>query len=459
MNSTAKKLATLALAAVFSHGGSLAVGQVFGPQGNLYGPSGSPGVVVSNQAWTGMPNFNIQPADVTPGQPRIGGGDPWADAPTGPSVILYGRYDFLVLGLTESDGVPVGDPAQEGTGFIVDGNPGGTPVEIRNTFFTDIANSEAATGHRYEFGYMQGNRRGFVSIIDTYNHVERFVEAPDPTSADALVLFNDPNGLLLGYVDFELDGLDDDFDGDGVFGRDGIDTTGNGIPDTPAPEDFDDRVPWLANFASANMRTNTRLRGVELMWGQEHPLDGQNTGYELLYGVRYLDVADYFGVVGSGGNFDGTTVNTSTHNNIFGPQIGARVFRHWDLFSLTAEARFTPGINFQRANLRGSVAPNFQPNNNGRNEPIGLTPAGSVVSDDSTEFSPIGELRVESAFHPVNWMQVRLGYNFFATGGIGRAAPRVQYTLPGLGLNENSTSEEFFGHAFMFGVDIFFEPH
>ena len=74
---------------------------------------------------------------------------------------------------------------------------------------------------------------------------------------------------------------------------------------------------------------------------------------EFTAGGRYLELKDQFWVDARGGNLTDSYWNTTSHNEIAGPEIGLRWFQPCGRFGISAEGRFTAGLNSQSVNQDG----------------------------------------------------------------------------------------------------------
>ena len=167
-------------------------------------------------------------------------------------------------------------------------------------------------GNRWEFGYVDTDNYGWlVSVLD------RVSQGQHSVAENALVQFDDPNNLLSGFLPSvdPVTGLiiDSDLNNNNVHGRSGLDLgrpnplppppifvpPPDGHPDTPAPTDFGDRIQWPVIYSLLDMKNITRLNGVEIMRMYRAPRLHYGGYFELLYGVRYLQLDDAFKVYGT----------------------------------------------------------------------------------------------------------------------------------------------------------------
>ncbi len=353
---------------------------------------------------------------------------------SGPLHGFFFQYDRLLWNITNPDVSVIGDPAAEG--FVtVDG----VPFFHSNDLDTNILNGRVNSANRFEFGHSEGDRGWFASIIlgdavrDILAEGVNFV----PT---------DGQGLLQGYFDGNGDGFDDDLDGDGTYGRFGIDTNADGFPDTGAPVDPDDLVNFLVTFDELRVRDIVDISGVEL-----NRAIRRSPNWELFYGIRYLDFRNYFSLTGESETMGGTTLATSAKNQIIGPQIGFRYRGAAYKFILNVEGRFVPGYNHQQVQQTGDIGDGLT---GAPGEPAALLPTHTMSSSNADEFSPIGEIRAE-AILPINhFLAFRFGYTGTVIGGLSYASTKVVYSLPNFGITDIDRHEAVFVNAFNVGIVI-----
>jgi hypothetical protein len=225
-------------------------------------------------------------------------------------------------------------------------------------------------GNRYEVGYMDANDYGWL-----VSAISQVSQNQDCTLTDAQVLFNDPQFLLRGFRDSfpQADGFDDDINLNGIFGRDGLDSDGNGVPDTVFPTvDWGDAIQYLPRFDIITAFNHTSVNGVEVMRMYRAPRLHNGGVFELLYGARLLAIEDRFRLLGmntaahaqppnGGGNqvttpgrLDDIFLENRIENNIVGPQIGGRWYNQRGRWITSLEGRFMAGANFQNGRQRVS---------------------------------------------------------------------------------------------------------
>jgi len=184
------------------------------------------------------------------------------------------------------------------------------------------------------------------------------------------------------------------------------------------------------------VQNKSRLGGAEALYiyrPSELPIGGT---LEFTAGGRYLELKDQFWVDARVGNLADSYWNTTSHNEIAGPEIGVRWFQPIGRCGISAEGRFTAGINSQSVNQDGLLAttltaPNAAP------LPTLMSATSFTHSTHWVEFSPIVEFRVEAHMQLTNIIAVKAGYTGMFVNNVVRAADMVDYTLPTMGITRN----------------------
>ncbi|MBI2479640.1 MAG: BBP7 family outer membrane beta-barrel protein, partial [Planctomycetia bacterium] len=367
-------------------------------------------------------------------------------------------YDFLYWTISPPKTSKIGSTQLEG-----DYTRGGVTTHFENSLDTSFMDFEFHSGHRVEFGcrdcysgwlvgYAYGAQtQGLVS--DSVNFLPGDPGFPDFSQS-----------YLAGYADGNGDGIDDDLNVNTIYGRFGQDRgtpdgmggytlPPDGTPDVPAPTDTGDLQIYLPVFAEASVQNTLTMTNLEVMYFTRMNRD-HASNFEFLYGVRYLDLEDYFAFRGTGGTLDATSVSVTSENQLLGLQLGARWQKRFGAWYLNAEGRFLAAANMQDNKMYGSVASNILTNSNGQNGPINLNPQSFNYVSSNNEWAPLGELRIQ-AILPINdWMAFRLGYTGFVADGISRASQKVDYVLPRFGLNRSASDEVVVFSSFNLGFEI-----
>lgn len=360
---------------------------------------------------------------------------------------FFASYERLYWGISKPPTATVGSNAAEGLYYEPDADQ---EIFQRNSFDTGVFNGDFGWGNRYDLGYVDMNNCGWlVSILSELNQNQTY------NNPGGVILFDDPDGLLSNYTDVNDDDFDDDRNGNNIYGRDGIDTDvpPDGEPDEPFfPPDTDDRVRFATNFETVKLTNRVSFNGVELMRTARIPQFHDGSNFELLYGVRFLQVKDRFTILGTGGDLDSTFMNTTIENQIVGPQVGFRWSLQRQRWVISAEGRFLAGFNFQNGNQRWTYASEIDTPAIRNAAPL----TSNTVRNESTadEFSPTGELRFNSSYYLTKSFALKVGYSILYVDGVQRAADSVVYSLPNFGITTRNNDGYILANGLSFGIEF-----
>ena len=360
--------------------------------------------------------------------------------------------------------------------------------DIANSIDVAVPTTNSGNGNRWEFGYVDGKWGWMASVIDriemhetydygfddlrrdeqgaaqgipgvdglqvpTNNIVFRtnvgIIIAIAPTALPPLapvpsiqglqpidglltvsVLFEDPNDLLVGFIDGNSDGLADDINGDLII-------------------DQNDMLRLAPTFDDVRVRNNAKLSGVELMSIRRKRPTYHGLASEVYLGVRFLELDDWFGFSGRGGILADTEVTTRALNRIVGPQFGFRFAKPHGRWNFNIQGRAMFGANFMSIRQNGAIADHLTPGLPG--VPFRLAPITFSHYTNDEKFSPVGELRAEASIRMFRGVSAKIGWNGIVMGGITRGSNATRWRLPDMGII-NSTEE-----AFIQGVNAGFE--
>jgi hypothetical protein len=445
------------------------------------------------------------------------------------------------------------DPAEEG--FAVP-----EPYTIINGIQDGGPEANFAWGDRYEFGYFKGANGWQVGVIDgplvvtaksygfnqllipntlpisqtfpgpgfgdpnfsqgfTFNDDsvqgddgfnERFLSGSGdiPTTTNGFgsvhVNFETPEGYLLGWRDYHVNGADNDAnattggpsfrvtaltrDVDGLIttisvsrGADGLidnldndlingfgvvlgDINGDGTIDDDEVVatfvDFDDLHRFNVRFDRLFTRNTTELQGFELM--RTHELDNsylpvkeRRNRFAIGYGGRFFRIRDNFGWEGLGDMFGRSFTHTSAENQIVGPQIRAKWTHQRGRFGFDLDGRFTAGYNIQDLGQTGGIGEALNPG--GLNSPLFAQPTYFDYGQSENFFSPLAEMRVEGSYQLTSAFALKLGYTATFVDNISRASQIVRYRLPDMGFREGEIGNQtIFVNGADFGLEAVF---
>ncbi len=428
------------------------------PYGGVQAPlPGSDPYVGSSIMESQAPNYNTPTFSEELAAP---GCLPYGDECVADGGGVFFSYDYLYWMITPPDTTTVG--GQDYEGYY---NQGGVLTYYENHLDTSFIDEQFHSAHRFEFGNVDCNVGWLANISfgrngTGYNGGATTFLPDDPDFSSGGILFSG----LAGFADGNGDGIDDDVNGNNIFGRHGEDlgTPGgmggfappfDGTIDAPAATDTGDLVIWIPEFTSIELSNLVEFQNLELMslrrWYRG------NGSFDFLYGIRYFDLTETFSFSGTGGILDRTSFKTVAENQIFGIQVGGRWQGCLGRWRMNVDGRFLAAANMQDVRLEGNVASNISSNViNGQNGPANLSPSAFRSQIENNEFTPMGELRLE-AIYPINsWLSFKAGYTGILIDGISRASTKVDYTLPRFQL-ANRNSDELVGiHAATFGLEI-----
>jgi hypothetical protein len=375
-------------------------------------------------------------------------------------------FDGLFWSLSRPDVVQIGFPNHSRLVYYNAGTPPVTGVippwpgtdpttQVQtNSQDTGPLNADFTEGNRIEFGRVYGRDGWLFSTYRRNDQTQQF------QAESAAVAFNDPDGLLEGYVGTLLGYTDDT----AVY-------IISAIP-VPLPVVFDDLL----------VENRVTSWGVELMYLHRSRQTHRGGFFELFAGVRYLEFDETFRVDGLGRerfnsdsppevvrgpanarfifdlgpDTDPTNTNwnvlgpgvvladsfwtAEAENHIIGPQIGGRWFRKGGRWTLSAEGRFFAGLNMQNVHSQGILGTYLNAPSPWRWDattvpgleifmPLLRDPIDFDHKAHFQEWSPGGELRAELIFEVTRAISVKVGWTGMWLGGIARASAMPDYII------------------------------
>lgn len=399
------------------------------------------------------------------------------------------NYERVVMWINAPKQATVG---QDTTVDVVAGSGWRTEESTMNTGYLD---ADRAWGNRYEFGYVEGDDGWLCSILDGQPQDQ----LTDRTSfqselrlrQDIDVVFTDPpygtnfgpHGWLDGFVNMSRapgssvngviigPGVDEDLDGDGLFGR-FYDGDGDGVinPFLPIDNldanayDYDDlaRLPVLFNFLRA--RNKAYMESVELMRTHYVPPLHNGGRVQFMYGVKFFKFRDRFNVFATGGVLAESFWNQLADNNVVGPEIGLRYYQTKDRWEFAGEARGLLGVNFMTLEQTGRLGSLLSPvaglpgtegstTNRPTNTPAFMDPTGFNHAFHSSVFAPGAELRFVVSYNVTADVALRAGYTGMYNYGIARASNTIDYVMPTMGITTDNVRQSLWVNMLTFGFE------
>jgi hypothetical protein len=428
-----------------------------------------------------------------------------------PNEGFWFQYDRLYMAIQQPSRTEIGVPGGVGTGLIngvLQFDPTNQPVgnilrDYENSLDTGFLRADQTWGNLFQLGWMEDNKGWFINVFNLQDQDQDFTfgDVADPLvtpngnpRAGLFMVFEDPEGRLLGFVDTNFDGFDDDLNISGpitptnrvpgVFGRANqfaggglplnLDTNGDGVPDSYAGfADFGDMVALVPAFNFMQVRNVTSMAGVEVNRTWRYCPSHRGGVWEGFFGVRWLLYRDRFNVLAINDEplvepvaLPGDSYwNTSVDNNMVGPQIGFRWRYSAGRFSTIVEGRFLAAANFQSIHLDGELASELlqipqQPDPvtglalEPINRPFNMVRTSFNKWQYDQTFAPVGELRTGVSYQLTKAISVQAGYNLMLGGGISRASRRIRYTLPALDIFDGNNHDAWFVNGMNLGLTV-----
>jgi hypothetical protein len=313
-----------------------------------------------------------------------------------------------------------------------------------NGLYNDIAHNTQDT----TIGYMEKDQGWFVRFFNFQGHKQQFV------GSNVGVIFNDPQGLLIGFYDLDGDGLDDSFDGDLNFGRDG------------GPIDAGDLVQQGVVFRSLHANLLTNIYTTEGNFVTRLPREICGAYWEPFCGVRYMKFDEQFNVEAFGGVLENSQWDTRVVNHLVGPQLGLRWFRTDGRWTFSSENRAMLAANFENIEQRYQFGDHLSQNLGRGTDPSTagqeffrsrfdrFVRRGGVNSAHELEIGGIAEATLQASYAITRQLSFDFGVRAMYLEGIGRPSSMVNYTFPTLGINTDNDHQRVFMAGGFFGVNL-----
>jgi hypothetical protein len=298
-------------------------------------------------------------------------------------------------------------------------------------------------------GYMEKDQGWFVRTFNIAGHVRTVVRS------DVGVVFADPQGLLIGFYDLDGDGLDDSFDGDLNFGRDG------------GPIDAGDLVQQGVAFGELQVRQRTHdIWTIEANHVARLPREFCGAYWEPFCGLRFMVWDESFNVEGLGGVIGDSFWNTKVENRIIGPQVGLRWFRTDGRWTFSTESRAMLMFNFETVDQTYSFGSRLSQNIGRGTDPSTagsqfirsrfdrFVPREGVNTEHACEIGALVELSAQSSFALTRYLNLEFGVRGMCIDGLGRPPAMVTYTFPTLGINMDNNHQRVLALGGFVGLSL-----
>ncbi|HUQ72024.1 MAG TPA: BBP7 family outer membrane beta-barrel protein, partial [Planctomycetaceae bacterium] len=229
------------------------------------------------------------------------------------------------------------------------------------------------------------------------------------------------------------------------------------------PDPLDRQTNPFLNTYNANLKTS--VWGTEANWISPGYDDGSSFSFKPMVGFRYASFNEslrqsgaYTFVTTNPVNnqlIDNTIprqIDSSTVNNLYGPQLGVRAEVASKWFTLGVQPKVMMGLNSYKANL--DTANVLRPSQEllGQADPttaaefLALGDVDQSITETASTFGVVGDLEVYSRVRLNNHLSAFVGYNFMWAGMITRPADNVVYNAnivqidPNLDPNDDNTA-------------------
>jgi hypothetical protein len=286
-----------------------------------------------------------------------------------------------------------------------------------------------------QIGYMERDQGWVVRFLDIKGHDQEFIRS------DVGVIFNDPQGLLIGFYDLDGDGLDDSFDGDLNFGRDG------------GAIDAGDLVQQGVSFGELQTHLRQHFWAIEANHIARLNREICGAYWEPFCGIRFVEFDEDFDVEGLGGVLGDSFWNTEAQNRIIGPQCGIRFFRTDGRWTFSTESRAMLACNYQTVDQIYSFGSRLSQNagrgtdiNENRSQLIRsrfdhYNTREGVNSEHEMEIGYILEFTGQATYAITRSFSLDFGIRGMCIDGIARPSAMVNYTFPTLGINMDNNHQ------------------
>jgi hypothetical protein len=221
--------------------------------------------------------------------------------------------------------------------------------------------------------------------------------------------------------------------------------------------------PFLNTYQAA---LKTSVWGTEANWISSTGLDnGGPFTVRPMIGFRYAYYAEDLRQSGAytfvttnpvNGQLVDNTINrkidSTTINNLYGPQLGLRMEATSKWFTIGAQPKVMMGLNTYKANLATGNVLRPSADSLGQAAPtneasfLALGDTDQDITENASTFGVVGDLELYSRVRLTNYLHAFVGYNFMWAGMITRPADNIYYNAktvlidPNLDPNDTNTA-------------------
>ena len=190
------------------------------------------------------------------------------------------------------------------------------------------------------------------------------------------------------------------------------------FPNTAVPLLTDGNIAPVADVNALIFSESVSQNLETQMWGSEivfltdsNAPGGAGASYQWLGGFRYVNVDESYGFVGKAVNIPATSVNSSTINNFYGPELGARLALSSKYFTFSATPRVMFGINDNSSSVSSIIQ--------------GVN--GTAHDYQNVDFGTITQINLAAEVHLSPAFSVFGGYDFMVLTGVSKPFDNIYY--------------------------------
>ncbi len=190
------------------------------------------------------------------------------------------------------------------------------------------------------------------------------------------------------------------------------------FPNTAVPLLTDGNVSPVADVNALIFSESFSQNLETQMWGSEivfltdsNAPGGAGASFQWLGGFRYVNVDESYGFVGKAVNIAASSVNSSTINNFYGPELGARLALSSKYMTFSATPRVMFGLNDNSSSVSSVIQ--------------GVN--GTTHDSRNVDFGTITQINLAAEVHLSPAFSVFGGYDFMVLTGITKPFDNIYY--------------------------------
>jgi hypothetical protein len=183
----------------------------------------------------------------------------------------------------------------------------------------------------------------------------------------------------------------------------------------------------------------------------ETPFSKRPSGIGLIYGARAIRRYDEIDIRGVGGILDESYWNTSTDNQVFGPQAGLVWAHNRGPWSMQVQGTVMAAVDSGDIDQYGGIGRGLIPG--ALNRPAFAQPTYFSHHVDHNTLSPSGELRAQASVQITSSISAKAAWARAIVLNTVTSNDRIDYQLPDLGIADTGNQNFYFGTMFC-GVEM-----